>query len=461
MIRLNPALRDFWECPRPYKILKGGRVSSKTEDTAGRCIYLAQHYKLKFLCLRQFQNKIADSVYPVLKKKIYSEGAESAFSFTKSTIICKTTGTEFIFNGLSRNTEDIKGIDGVDICWIEEGEGLTEEQWEIVDPTIRKSNSEIWIVYNPRLQSDFIESKLPRLLGDDAIIRHINYDENPFISDTSIQKIHRLKDLDVEAYEHIYLGKARSDDDAVIIKRSWIDAAIDAHLKIDADMTGDKCLGYDVADSGSDNCATVLFDGSIALECEEWAASEDQLLESSTRVYHQAKANQASIIYDSIGVGAGTGSHINQLNERNYTNIEFSGFNAGAKVIDPDDIYLGEGSNAILNKDFFENAKAQAWWSLSVRFRNTYNAVHKGLKFDPHQLISISSDITNLQQLKDELSTPRKDYSESGKVMVESKKKLAKRNIKSPNLADAFVMALAPKESESLDFLSSNVNFFN
>jgi phage terminase large subunit len=257
------------------------------------------------------------------------------------------------------------------------------------------------------------------------------------------------------------LGKARSDDDSVIIKRSWIDAAIDAHLKIDTDLKGDKCLGYDVADSGSDNCATVLFDGSIALECQEWAASEDQLLESSTRVYHQAKANQAAIIYDSIGVGAGTGSHINQLNEKNYTNIEFSGFNAGAKVIDPDDIYLGEGSNAILNKDFFENAKAQAWWSLSVRFRNTYNAVHKGLKFESHQLISISSDVSNLQQLKDELSTPRKDYSDSGKVMVESKKKLAKRNIKSPNLADAFVMALAPKESESLDFLSSNVNFFN
>ncbi len=457
MIRLNPALRGFWQTNKSYKILKGGRVSSKTEDTAGRCIYLALNFKLKFLCLRQFQNKIADSVYPVLKKKVYDEEVESSFIFTKSSIICKRTGSEFIFNGLSRNTEDIKGIDGIDICWIEEGEGLTEEQWDIVDPTVRKENSEIWIIYNPRLQSDFIESKLPKLIGNDAIIRHINYNENPFISSTSLQKINRLKDLDEEAYEHIYLGVPKTDDDAVIIKRTWIDSAIDAHLKLDIDLTGDRTIGYDVADSGADKCATVLFNGSIAVYCDEWSAAPDELLESSTRVYHLSVTNNAQIVYDSIGVGAGTGSHINRLNEMNYTDVKCDGFNAGARVIDQDDIYLGDGDNAILNKDFFENAKSQAWWSLAVRFRNTYNAINKEFRYEAHELVSIDSSIANLEQLRIELSTPREDYSESGKVMVESKRKLAKRNIKSPNLADAFVMAVAPKPKETIDFLSCDI----
>ena len=97
-------------------------------------------------------------------------------------------------------------MEGIGICWIEEGEGLTKEQWGIIDPTVRMEGSEVWIIYNPRQESDFIEEELPPLLGDEAIIRHINYDENPFISQTSLDKINRLRVADEELYRHIYLG---------------------------------------------------------------------------------------------------------------------------------------------------------------------------------------------------------------------------------------------------------------
>ena len=59
-------------------------------------------------------------------------------------------------------------------------------------------------------------------------------------------------------------------------------------------------------------------------------------------------------------------------------------------------------------------------------------------------MISISSDMPFLEKLKTELSTPKRDFDNNGRVKVESKKDLAKREIKSPNLADAFVMAYAP-----------------
>jgi phage terminase large subunit len=87
--------------------------------------------------------------------------------------------------------------------------------------------------------------------------------------------------------------------------------------------------------------------------------------------------------------------------------------------------------------------KAQAWWDLAQRFKNTYNAIHRGQEFDPDDLISISSmiDEATLEQLKNELSTPRQDRDRSGKVKVESKIDLKKRGIVSPNLADAVVMA--------------------
>ena len=107
------------------------------------------------------------------------------------------------------------------------------------------------------------------------------------------------------------------------------------------------------------------------------------------------------------------------------------------------------------NKDMFSNIKAQAWWLVADRFRNTYNAVRNGQKFKDDELISLASDMPHLELLIDELSTPKRDYDQNGRVKVESKKDLAKREVASPNLADAFVMAFAPIQ-EPMN-ISSNV----
>ena len=151
----------------------------------------------------------------------------------------------------------------------------------------------------------------------------------------------------------------------------------------------------------------------------------------------------AKIIYDSIGVGAGTGSNISKLNQeasnRFSANVEYAKFAASGSVIKPKKEY----EHGVTNKDMFSNLKAQAWWSVANRLRNTYNAIQNGDKFSPDEMISISSDLPQLEAIKAQLSTPRQDRDNSGKVMVESKKELKKRGVASPNLADAVVMAFS------------------
>lgn len=434
MYQLNPHLVDFWRTKKPYKLLKGGRFSSKTQDAGGMAAFLARNYCVRFLCIRQFQNRIGDSVYTVVKEKIIAAGWEDEFDIGVSTIRHKTTGSEFLFYGIARNLNDIKGTEGVDICWIEEGEGLTEAQWVVIDPTIRKQDAEVWLLWNPHLITDFVQAKLPKLLGDDCIIRHINYPENPFLSDTARAKAERLKETDIEAYNHIYLGQAISDDDAAIIKLSWIEAAVNAHKRLHLDMSGHRCVGYDVADSGDDKNATIVFDGAICIEGEEWKAGEDELNESAMRAW--SKVKDGRFIYDGIGVGAHTGSTLKDKGI--YTG--YHKFMAGGGVIDPDEEY----AHKITNKDKFENLKAQAWISVADRFRNTFNAINKGGTFSPSDLISLDPDMAMLEQLKLELSTPRKKISKRGLDMVETKDQLSARGIKSPNVADAFIMAACP-----------------
>ena len=97
---LNPALRDFWLTPARNRVLYGGRSSSKSWDAAGFAVYLATQCNIRVLCARQFQNKIAESVYTLLKIQISRFGLANQFAITENTIRHKVTGAEFMFYGL-------------------------------------------------------------------------------------------------------------------------------------------------------------------------------------------------------------------------------------------------------------------------------------------------------------------------------------------------------------------------
>lgn len=450
MYQLNPNLKSFWRTRKPYKLLKGGRFSSKTQDAGGIAAFLARNYTVKFLCIRQFQNRIADSVYTVIKGKIIAAGWEDEFDIGVSTIRHRKTGSEFLFYGIARNIEDIKGTEGVDICWIEEGEGLTEDQWSVIDPTIRKEGSEIWILWNPQLQTDFVQTKLPLLLGDACIIQHINYTDNPFLSDTARQKAERLKEADPDAYKHIYLGQPLSSDEMSIIKGKWIDAAIDAHIHIKGfPMGGGKIGGMDVsggvegdvqAPKANDPNALAWRHGCILMNLDEWH-DEDPNKAAGTAYRSAVNAGLDRLNVDDIGVGASVPGELRRLEgealqaSHKAHRMEFTGWTASEGPANPDAEYAMGKTHG----DKWANKKAQGWGMLADRFQNTWYA-RNGLPYDPEQLISIPSGLPYREKLEGELTSPRKRVI-NGRDGVESKASLKKRGIPSHNLADAVVMA--------------------
>ena len=437
MATLNPNLKDFWLSNKGElikarnRILYGGRASSKSWEYAGRAAGIAQEYKTRFLCVRRYQNKIKDSVYTLIKNQI------SNFKLTGYNVMASeikhANGSEFAFYGIERNTDEIKSFEGADVLWIEEAHNLTKEQWEILEPTIRKEGSEVWISFNPDLITDFIYQNFIVNPPANTVARLINYTENPFLSQTLLDVIHQMKEQDFEQYQHVYLGVPRNNDDEAIIKRSWVEASIDSHLALNLDITGARNVGYDVADSGADKNAVAIFNGGICEYIEEWKAEEDELDKSALRAW--SFVNGGKLTYDSIGVGAGVGAILKGAGKKN-----FHKFNAGDAVFNPDREYAPK----ITNKSKFENLKAQAWRDVADRLRNTFNAINKGMVYNPSELISISSDIKEVEALKTELCSPHKDYSKRGLDMVETKKDLAKRGIASPNKADAFIMGACP-----------------
>lgn len=438
---LNPVLRSFWTAPARNRVLHGGRASSKSWDAAGFAVYLATNAKLRFLCVRQYQNRISESVYALLKIQIERFGLQTRFDIQRDKIF-SATGSEFMFYGLWRSIDEIKSLESIDVLWIEEAHNLTEEQWKVLEPTIRKAGSQIWIIFNPRLATDFAYRRFVLNPPPNTIVRQINYDENMFLSKTMLDIIEAARQEDPDEFAHIYGGQPKEDDNEAIIKRSWILASVDAHKKLGFEAIGKKRLGFDIADSGIDKCATIGTHGSVVQTADMWKAAEDELLTSCSRAYRTAQQYGAEITYDCIGVGASAGAKFAEINDslKPVVPIRYVKFNAGGAIWRPESEY----SRGVKNKDMFSNIKAQAWWLVADRFRNTYNAVRRGEAFKPEQMISIAGDLPHLNQLVDELSTPKKDYDAHSRVKVESKKDLDKRDVPSPNLADALIMSFAP-----------------
>lgn len=439
---LNAKLRTVFKAKARYRTLFGGRGSGKSHAAAEFIVAAMSSCTCRVVCCRQFLNKSGESIFQLLKSKIWSMGLQHDFDITGLKITCKSTGSEALFFGLWKNIDEIKSLEDVDICLLEEAHNLTEEQFMILDPTFRKRGFTFIVVFNPRLVTDFPYRKF--IINDppNSIKLKLNYYDNPYLDSEFIRDvIDPLKESDKALYEHHFLGEPLSDDDDSIIKRSWVLASIDAHVKLGIQPSGRYRIGFDVADSGQDWCAMVKTHGSLCYGLEKWKGKEDEIMQSCLRVWSTAIENQSIIYYDSIGVGAFVGSKINELNIKHKTRpISHQKFIAGGSVTNPEHTYQSTG---VKNKDYFCNVKAQKWWEIADRFRQTYDAVTNGAKYRDDQLIFIDSELPYLEELIDELTIVKRKFDLAGKVKVESKDDLAKRDISSPNLADAFIMGYA------------------
>lgn len=431
----NPYFKPF-AASAPYKVAYGGRGSGKSYFFAELAIEVSRRIKTVILCTREFQGSISDSVHKLLCETIERLGYGREFEIQKNTIIHLATGASFVFAGIKNNVTKIKSIQGVGICWIEEAEAVVKDSWEVLLPSIRgDKNAEIWVSFNPKNILDDTYQRFVVNPPGGAIVLKANYDVNPHFYDTPLPKqMEECRERDPDLYRHIWLGEPVADSALAIIKPAWIEAAVDAHIKLGFEPRGKRIVGFDVADDGEDANATVLRHGSVALSVEEWRGQD--VIYSADHVYdYGLKNNVDSVIYDSIGMGAGVKAQFNRKDNR----IRTVGFNAGASVENPNSDYV-QGKT---NKDMFSNLKAQQWQMVADRFYNTWRAIHHGDKYPEDQLISISGGMKDIEYLKAELSRPQVDYDNNGRVKVESKKDMKKRGIPSPNKADAFIMAFA------------------
>jgi phage terminase large subunit len=204
-----------------YKTYYGGRGGRKSWEFAQALVMRAFLDKSLILCTREIQNSISDSVLSLLGNTIERLGLSYFFDVQRTTIIGRN-GSEFKFKGLNGLTIDsIKSFEGADICWVEEAHSVSQRSWEVLIPTIRKANSQIWISFNPDLASDPVYQRFVENPTENCYVQKVSYLDNPDCPQTLIDEANYLKSVDYDAYSHVYLGNVRQHSDAQIFKNKY------------------------------------------------------------------------------------------------------------------------------------------------------------------------------------------------------------------------------------------------
>jgi phage terminase large subunit len=277
-----------------YKVLYGGRGGAKSWGIARALLIKGAKDTIRILCAREFQTSIRDSVHKLLCDQIESLGLLSFYEITQTSIRGRN-GTEFSFVGLKNNVANIKSYEGVDICWVEEAQTTSRLSWNILIPTIRKQDSEIWISFNPELETDETYQRFVANPPADCITIKVNWYDNPWFPETLKLEKDSLKIRDEEAYNQVWEG----------LCRQTVDGAIFAKEMQQAEKEGRICrVAYDatkpihaVFDLGWSDSTAIWFLQFVGMETRLIRYIEDS---QKTISYYLATMQTFGYVYDTI-----------------------------------------------------------------------------------------------------------------------------------------------------------------
>jgi len=193
--------------PMRFKGASGGRSSGKSHFFAEAAVEeMVCDPSLRFVCIREVQRSLRFSAKSLVQQKIFSLGVEHLFEILRTEIRRNDGDGVMIFEGMQDHTaESLKSLEGFGRAWVEEAHCISKRSLDLLIPTIRAPDSEIWFSWNPDQPTDPVDrffAECPK--GSSHATT--TYEDNPFCPEVMRTEAARLKASDPDAYEHIWLG---------------------------------------------------------------------------------------------------------------------------------------------------------------------------------------------------------------------------------------------------------------
>jgi len=221
--KVLPSFYDFWKaCDQHlFKVLKGGRNSSKSTHISIRIIYDLMKKPVNALVIRKVGNTLSESVFEQLLWAIDYLDVSSYWKVTKSPLglTYRPRGNRIIFRGADEPSK-IKSIKTskfpITLLWVEElAEFKTEEEVDtIVNSVLRAElpeglNYSIFFSYNPpKRKQNWVNKKYnTQFTAANTFVHHTSYLNNPYVSQAFLEEAESVKEKNEHKYRWIYLGE--------------------------------------------------------------------------------------------------------------------------------------------------------------------------------------------------------------------------------------------------------------
>lgn len=383
------------------KLYYGGRAGGKSFAFADSLLLLGRIRKLFIACVREVQNSIKDSVYKLLKDRADYYGFDD-YRFYEDRIENIVTGTRFVFKGLKdQNKQNIKSLEGVDICWIEEGQSITKDSWDVLNPTIRKKGSQIWVSMNREQENDPIWVAIATNPDERTFVGKVNYYDNPYCPEEMKYLAEKCKAEDYDDYLHIWEGEPVQQGNTKLIGAKAVREAFTP--KMDS-STSPLVIGLDVARFGDDSTVFCFRKGRWCYKFETYKKKDTvEVANIATNLIKEL--HPARLFVDDTGVGGGV---TDMLKDRGFGQI-VRGINFQHKAI---------------NDERYSNRRAEMWDGIREWLNDT---------------VQLPQD----EGLLDDLCAVNKKYDTRGRLQLETKEDVKKRLGRSPDKADALALTFA------------------
>jgi phage terminase large subunit len=280
--------------PSRYKVLQGGRGGAKSWGIARALLIKGAKEPMRILCAREYMTSMKDSVHKLLCDQIQALGLTGFYEITQASIRGQN-GTEFAFVGLKNNVANVKSYEGVDVCWVEEAQTVSRLSWNVLIPTIRKEKSEIWVSFNPELETDETYQRFVAQPPEDCISIKINWSDNPWFPEVLRLEKDSLKARDLEAYNQVWEGLCRKSVDGAIFGKELQQAELDGRLtRVPYDATKPV---HAIFDLGWADSTSIWFLQFVGMETRLIRYIEDS---QQTMSHYLATMQTYGYVYDTI-----------------------------------------------------------------------------------------------------------------------------------------------------------------
>lgn len=239
------------------------------------------------------------------------------------------------------------------------------------------------------------------------------------VSTASIDRRGRYWGTDSALYRQQVHGDFAADDEHAIIPLSWVEAAMERWSawrdeQGRPELDGDPAYGVDVATTGTDSSVIARRIGPHIVELAYTRGNSVMGVTGKVQGFvRKTHMKTAPIVVDSIGVGSGVASRLDEL---------------GYRVVR----YTGSASTTrrTADREFgFTNVRTAAYWHLRELLDPQHGA---DIMLPPHE--QLTADLTTPKLLEPLTGSPPK-------LRMERKEDLIARLGRSPDFGDAVVMA--------------------